>query len=113
MLNDRLAAAQDVAAHLFALEEAIDAALAKAGELTTSIPAARQRARLSAVVGQDAISEVAATLQVLAKARGHVVQAHHHFAETQEQMGLKAYGMGALVKLVPSAEEKKHLKAVG
>lgn len=112
MLNDRLAAAQDVAARLFALEEAIDVALAKAGELTVSLPAARSRAKLSAVVGQDAISEVATALQVLAQARHHAVQAHHHLADTQVRMGLKAYGMGSLTKLLPEAEEKQHLKVV-
>jgi hypothetical protein len=111
MLNDRLAAAQDVAARLFALEEAIDEALARAGELTSSLPAARTRARLSAVVGQDAMAEVASSLTVLVQARHHVVQAHHRLAETQEQMGLKAYGMGNLTKLIPQAKSDR-LKVV-
>ncbi|HMT44380.1 MAG TPA: hypothetical protein PKA59_07480 [Chakrabartia sp.] len=112
MLNDRLAAAQDVAARLFALEQAIDDALAKAAELTISLPAARSRAKLSAVVAQDATSEVAATLQVLAQARHHAVQAHHHLADTQVSIGLKTYGMGGLTKLLPHNEEKAPLKVV-
>lgn len=112
MLNDRLGAAQDVAARLFALEEAIDEALARAGELASAIPAARTRAKLSAVVGQEAFTETAASLQMLAQARHHAVQAHHHLADTQVRMGLKAYGMGSLTKLLPKAEEEKHLKVV-
>ncbi len=89
MLNDRLAAARSVATHLFALEDAIDTALMRAGELTSSIPAARNQANLSAVVGQDAFAEVAASLSRLVEARKHIVDAHNHLADTRDQMGLR------------------------
>ncbi len=112
MLNDRLAAASSVANHLFALEDAIDTALAKAGELTASIPAARTQARLSAVVGQDAFEQVAASLSRLVEARKHIIDAHHHLAETRDQMGLrKIMAAGELWKA--SAEsEPAHLHLV-
>lgn len=91
MLNDRLGAAQDVAAKLFALESAIDEALVHAGQLTAAVPAARQRARLSAVVGQDAIALTGQSLAALHEARAKIVAAHHAFAEVQEQVGLKSF----------------------
>jgi hypothetical protein len=103
MLNDRLTAARDVAAKLFALEEAIDLALARAGELTTSIPNARSRAKLSAVIGQDAITKVSDSLVTLVEARKHILEAHEHLAETQAQIGLKVYNMGALWKFAADA----------
>ena len=89
MLNDRLSAAQDIAAKLFALETAIDQALVFAGQLTSAVPAARQRARVSAVVGQDAVTLTGQTLAALFEARAKIVAAHHAFAEVQEQVGLK------------------------
>lgn len=88
MLNDRLGAARDIAAKLFALETSIDQALIHAGELTAVVPAARQRAKVSAVVGQDAYALTAETLAALHEARAKIVAAHHAFAEVQTQMGL-------------------------
>ena len=54
MLKDRRAAAIKVAQSLFAAEEAIDAALARAAELNATMVTARTEAQLSALVGQDA-----------------------------------------------------------
>lgn len=88
MLNERLGAAKDVAAKLHALETAIDEALAYAGELTAAVPAARRRAGISAIVGQEAISLTGQSLAALHEARAKIVAAHHAFAEVQVQVGL-------------------------
>lgn len=103
MLNDRLSAAKDVSAKLFALEAAIDDALISAGELTATIPAARRRAHLSAVVAQEAYSLTGETLAALHNARAKVVAAHHAFAAVQTQIGLGARMSGDGWK-EPSAE---------
>lgn len=96
MLNDRLGAAQDVAAKLHALESAIDEALAFAGELTAAVPAARKRAHLSAVVGQDAIALTGQSLAALHEARAKIVAAHNAFSKVQAEIGLgtRMSGMG-------------------
>lgn len=90
MLNERLGAAKDVAAKLHALEAAIDDALSQAGALTAAVPAARRRAGISAVVGQEAISLTGQSLAALHEARAKIVAAHHAFAEVQVQVGLGA-----------------------
>lgn len=110
MLNDRLAAANELAAHLFALEEAIDEAVSKAGALTCALPAARTRARVAASVGQDAFAEVAAGVARLVEARQHIVQAHEVLADARDQLGIRTTAGGSLHKLLPKA--RKHLAVV-
>lgn len=113
MLNDRLGAAQDVAAKLFALESAIDEALVHAGQLTAAVPAARQRARLSAVVGQDAIALTGQSLAALHEARAKIVAAHQAFFEVQTQLGLSARmsGDGWKPPLMETVTPSLHLVA--
>jgi hypothetical protein len=99
MLNLRLSAAREVADQLFALEAAIDAALISASTLTAALPQARNKLKISAVIGQDAINKVAKGLSALVDARQAVVEAHHHLAETKDKLGLREYSMGGLQKL--------------
>lgn len=98
MLNDRLIAARTVAEKLFALEDAIDAALVCAGELSAAAPKARKQAKLSAVVGQDAIAMTGDAVAALYAARAHIVGAHSHFAEVRDQIGIKPSMTGDLWK---------------
>lgn len=88
MLNDRLSAVKEVSAKLFALETAIDDALISAAELTATIPTARRRAKLSAVVAQEAYSLTGESLAALHSARAKVIAAHHAFAVVQTEIGL-------------------------
>lgn len=88
MLNDRLSASKIVAEKLFAMETAIDDALISAGELTAAVPVARRRARLSAVVAQDAIELTGQALASLHEARAKIIAAHHAFAAVQVELGL-------------------------
>jgi hypothetical protein len=112
MLNDRLAAAKMVAEKLFALEEAIDAALICAGELAAVAPKARKRANLSAVVGQDAIALTGETLAALYAARAHIIGAHDHFAVVRDQIGIKPNMTGDLWKFVGKQEDENVLRSV-
>ena len=63
--------------------------------LTGYMPIARTEAHLSAVVGQDAISQAAETLSVLVEARKQLVATHHRLAETRDQIGLRTMAMGS------------------
>jgi len=114
MLNERRAAARKVAANLFALEEALDIALAQAGGLAAVLPAARAEARVSAVVGQDAIGSTAEALALLVQARAKVIEAHHHLQETRVQLGLREVSVGDLLPkpAAASAEDRQPLRAV-
>jgi hypothetical protein len=98
MLNDRLGAAQDVAARLHALEAAIDAALVCASELIIALPTARQRAKLSAMVGHEATLLTGEAMSALHQARASTIDAHRELSKTQVEIGLKAYAMGDLWK---------------
>jgi hypothetical protein len=104
MLIERRKAANDVAEKLFEFEAAIDQALACAGRLSASIPEARMNAKLSAVVGQDAIAMLGDALASLYAARAQTVAAHHALAEVHQQIGLKVFASGGLWKFAENAD---------
>lgn len=107
MSKQRREAANMVAHSLFATETAIDSALAKAAEFVGTMPVARQDARLSAVVGQEAMDHAVIALAALNEARRAVVAAHNALFEVQGQIGLGAVNFGGLAEKPPY--EKAHL----
>lgn len=113
MLKDRRSAAMKVAESLFAAEKAIDAALARAAELTGNMVAARSEANLSALVGQDAFEVSAAAFAALARARCDIVETHKRLSEAKIQIGLRTLAVGdGGTKPFEGTEELLHLKAV-
>src|SRR4051794_18156594 len=94
MLKKRRDAAMKVAERLWAAEDAIDAALARAAELNGTLVSARSEADLSAVVVQDAFEVAAATFAALAKARGEIIETHRRLTETKNQVGLRTVAIG-------------------
>lgn len=114
MLKERRNAAIQVADSLFALEEAIDAALARAAELSGKMVTARTAAGFSALVGQDAFETSAATFASLARARAEIVETHKRLSEAKIQIGLRTVAIGdTLPKPPPSATlNEQHLKVV-
>jgi len=112
MLKERRAAAMKVAESLFAAEEAIDLALARAAELTSTMVTARFDAKLSAIVAQDAFEVSASAFAALARARADIVETHKRLSEAKIQVGLSTVAIGDLGK-PPSAQlDRKHLQAV-
>jgi len=95
MLKVRRDAAQQLANRLFATERAIDEAISKMADLTGYMPTARKNAKLSAVVGQDAMDQAGQTLTALIEARGQIVETHHRLADTRDQIGLRTMAMGS------------------
>ncbi|MBV8685801.1 MAG: hypothetical protein JOZ90_08925 [Alphaproteobacteria bacterium] len=112
MLKQRRAAAMRVAESLFAAEEAIDAALARAAELTSTLVSARTDAHLSAIVAQDAFEGAAAAVAALARARGDMVETHKRLSEAQVQIGLGAVAIGDLGKPTVAKEDGRRLQIV-
>jgi len=94
MLKERRLAANAVAEKLFAVEVAIDAAVAAAAELTAVMPQARQSAHLAASVGQDALASAMATCMKLIQARAAIISTHEFLATTQKDIGLAAVNFG-------------------
>lgn len=94
MLKQRKDAAQNLANRLFDTEKAIDEAISKMADLTGYMPVARTNAKLSAVVGQDAIAQAGQTLTALIAARGQIVETHHRLANARDQIGLRTMAMG-------------------
>ena len=86
--------AQRVADRLFAVESAIDVALARAAELTAAMPAARTEARLPAMMGQTALDRAAEAFTALVKARRRIVETHESLDVTRAQMGLREVDTG-------------------
>jgi ABC-type sugar transport system substrate-binding protein len=110
MLKDRRAAAMKVAESLFAAEQAIDLALARAAELTGAMVSARTDANLSAIVGQEAFEVSAAAFAALARARADIVETHKRLSEAQVQIGLRTVSFGDQGK--PLARDRRHLQIV-
>lgn len=90
----RRLAAQFVAQKLKAVETQIDQTLIAAGSLISALPDARERANLSAVVGQDALDLVAQATLILSQARGKFVEAHNALAATSRQIGVPVHAIG-------------------
>lgn len=115
MLKNRLTAATKVAQSLFAAEEAIDAALARAAELNGNMVTARTDAKLSALVGQDAFEVSAAAFAALARARCDIVETHKRLSEAKIQVGLRTIAVGDddwPKPPQPTIEQTGHLKVV-
>lgn len=107
MLKQRRDAAQKLARRLFETEQAIDEAISKMADLTGYMPIARTNANLSAVVGQEAITQAAETLSALVEARGQLVATHNRLAKTRDEIGLQAMAMGSDDMKPPALAEKK------
>ena len=113
MLKQRREAAIKVAESLFAAEEAIDAALARAAELNGVMVTARTEAELSALVGQDAFEAAASAFAALVRARRDIVETHKRLSETKIQVGLRTVAIGDGVPKPPRERgDGRHLQAV-
>jgi hypothetical protein len=112
MLKTRQQAAQKVADRLFAVEDAIDTAVRTAAELTAAMPAARSDARLSAVIGQDALDQAAQAFALLVQARRAMVETHHKLEEARIRIGLREVNVGDSYPKDPQAFQPAHVRAV-
>lgn len=95
MREQRQDAAEHLAERLFAAEQALDEAICKMGDLIGYMPIARTTARLSAVVGQGAISEAAEAMSAMVGARAHLVATHSRLADVRDQIGLREVALGS------------------
>jgi hypothetical protein len=101
MPRHRKEVAATVAAQLHATERAIDEALTATAGFVGFMPVARMNARLSAVVGQQALDRAMEALARLTEARRAMVEAHNALAEVHGQIGLGPVNFGALGEKPP------------
>lgn len=114
MLKNRQHAAQKVADRLFAVENAIDDAVRCAAQLNATMPEARTDAKLSAVIGQDALDQAAEAFALLVQARRAMVETHHKLEETRIRIGLREVNVGDSLPKEPEAirTRTRHVRAV-
>lgn len=94
MADERIFVVRKVANQLFAVENAIDQALADAADLAAALPRARTEAKLSAVMGQNVLDSAVDVIASLNTARRNIVEMHRHLDETKAQMGLRQVAFG-------------------
>jgi hypothetical protein len=94
MLKERRQAAEKVAAHLFAVEDGVDNAIARAAQFTSAMIEARSEAKLSAVVGQAELALAARATALMVEARQLIIDAHKQLAQTRVDVGLREIAFG-------------------
>jgi len=94
----RTEAARAGAEKLQRAEAAIDAALRETAELMGLLPALRLEARLSAVIGQQAVANLGETLAHIVSARRTIIEAHSALYTVRTQIGCGAMAGGDLDK---------------
>ncbi|MBB5707664.1 hypothetical protein [Sphingopyxis panaciterrulae] len=103
MLKERLALAKKVATQVQETEAAIDAAIAKMGELVTLLPEAQAAAKLSPVVSDASFGYLHLAIAGLFDGRANMVALHNELSSVKDKMGLRnvIVGTGDLGKLLP------------
>ena len=93
-MNERLVATRKVAGALRPTELTIEESIIKNAHLTITMVEARQQARISLDIGQDALEQVLETNLHLAKARRSIGLAHAHLATVRHDLHLPARAAG-------------------
>jgi hypothetical protein len=98
MRAQRQAIARNVAEKLLAAEAALDVAAARIAELSASLPLARLDAKVSAIIGQDAIHSSASAMLAIAETREKIVATHTNLKHACDQIGIPEESYGDLIK---------------
>lgn len=80
-------------------EAAIDAALRETAELMGLLPSLRLEAKLSAVIGQEAVANLSETLAHIVSARRTIIETHSALATVRTQIGCGALAVGDVDKV--------------
>lgn len=114
MPTTRINVGRKVATPLFELERALDAALAKAGELSIALANAPAEARINPISSQSVLRHIGLIHSALIEARGHTVATHMSLDEVRAALGLPEHAYGDVSPKVPAFTEARrgHLQAV-
>src|SRR4051812_38829659 len=94
MLKQRRAAAEKVAAHLFAVEAGVDAAISQVAQLTSAMIEARSEANLSFFVCHEELVLSSRAAALMLEARQLIVDTHKQLAQTRIDIGLREVSFG-------------------
>jgi hypothetical protein len=94
----RTEAARAGAEKLMRAEAAIDAALRETAELMGLLPSLRLEAKLSAVLGQEAVANLGETLAHIVSARRTIIETHSALNTVRTQIGCGALAAGDMDK---------------
>lgn len=97
-MDIREAAALEIAAALFAGEEALDNSLASVAAVMSRFPATRSRAGLSIAHGQQMLEAAGEVTVLLTEARAKLWTLHKKLEATQRQVGLGHVAFGPTEK---------------
>ncbi len=93
-----------VAEKLWASEDAIDGAIAKASVLMGGLVEAKEELKLSATFTDEATSKIAESMKALADARRAMVEAHAALNECQLRLGVRVKAGGFKPPVEPSQD---------
>jgi hypothetical protein len=110
---DKVLVAQGVANKLFATEKSVDAAIADAAALLTTMITARQQMELSATVGDATSAKVAQAIALLSQARTTMVEAHAELDELKLRVGIRTKLVGIVNKPAAVQETATIARLVG
>lgn len=94
MLNDKIAAAHAAGGRIANFESSIDRALLRGAELMAWSIEQRQKLRIPASTGHDALLRTSTSMAALMEARGQVIAAHREYAAVAQELGVPM-GVGA------------------
>lgn len=109
MLNQRLSAAQAVAAELFPTEQHVDDAIVRASKLAIALIEGRRQAKLPITAGQDGLNHIIVAAGKLVEAREQMGAAHSALRVTQDDIGLRNISFGDLWDCPPNPNKKAEL----
>jgi hypothetical protein len=103
MLNERIEAVRPIAEKLSAVEVSLNQSITLLGELIASIPAARTTlgTRIPISTGMEACENLALAVSSTARGYREVIQAHGHFAQDRDDLGLRTVNWGDILECPP------------
>ncbi len=107
---ERIDAATRVAEALHDTEHALDDAFGRMAALLGAVTQARQDARWSILVGQDAVNELAAALPEMTVVRDRLIAAHRRLDRWQKRMGVEVVLGGGEDKPPPQQQSRLGLE---
>jgi hypothetical protein len=79
---------------LVSAEDAVERAFCETAELASSLGRMRMDAKISMVIGQDAMNALMEAMTAMTTARAAMVRAHGHLDEVKTDIGCRTVAMG-------------------
>lgn len=94
-------------------ENTIASGICETANLMSMLERMRMDSRLSAVIGQDAMTELAQTLTILAGARASIIRVHGHLDDVKTRIGCGTFMAGSVEDKETPPKPKGQLHVIG